>query len=139
MRAFIFLFIGLLLAFYADGQIPLKTNAIVVKEVSFAEACSKILDKGYEIEKKDNDLMTAKTVSREYVRFWNAEYTISIRVKDSTLHIIGAVTAPPKTGGLFDNRRLEQDRGAKNLFTVGFSYLDEYARTFGKPIEYIRE
>jgi hypothetical protein len=83
------------------SQIPVKTNTIIVKGVMFMESCNALLDKGYFIEKKVNDLQIATTEYKEYAKHWNAEFKINIRVKDSALYITGLGTAPPSIVVIF--------------------------------------
>lgn len=129
----------LLIPMAVFGQPPVKSNAIKVSGVGFMEACNKLLDLGYGIEKKDNELQTASTEWKEYKTAWNAEYTIRIRVTDSVLTITGFVTAPPKTGELIKDNRLSHEKPKKHMYTVGFAYLDAYAKSFSKPVEYLKQ
>src|SRR5687767_1194682 len=96
---------------YSQTILP-NANTIVIKNVSFTEVCMRLLDSGYVIDKKDNDMQTVRTESKVYPRYWNAAYKISVRVKDSTAYLTGTYIAPydqwltkaaNKTDPLFNN------------------------------------
>lgn len=129
----------LLLPVFSLAQIPVKSNAIKVNGVGFMEACTRLLDMGYLIDKKDNDLMTAQTTYKHYVNSYNAEHKIFIRVVDSVLTVSGLCRAPAGTGGLLNDEKLWWAKAKKSLASVGFSYLDAYALSFGKPVEYLKQ
>ena len=90
--------------------------------MGFLEVCNALLDSGYLISKKDNDLQTASTESKQFPRYWNATYIVKVRVKDSVAYISAAITAPPG-GGLYFNEpasydcKLKRKPFPKSLFT----------------------
>ena len=93
-----------LLPFLVSAQtIPKDVNVIIVKKVGFLEVCNALLDSGYTISKKDNDLQTVSTEVKQFPRLWNATYVVNIRVKDSVAYISGTVTAPPGGGLCFND------------------------------------
>jgi hypothetical protein len=119
-------------------------NTIKVDGVEFLQVCNALLDAGYVIEKKDNELQTAKTELKIYPKYWNAYYSIVIRIKDSSALITAFVTGPGKTGGLFNDDQVEyivtkkgkpQD---KSLYGFAFSIIKEFALSFKKPVEYLK-
>lgn len=135
----------------AIGQIPRNAKTIVVKNVSFADVCGQLLDKGYSIEKKDDQLQTLRTENRKYPKLWNAAYKIDIRVKDSTAYISGTYTAPyedpltiaaAKREPLWNNEPIyhrTSSKGkpqSKSLQGYAFGLLNEFALSFNKPVEY---
>jgi len=121
---------------------PKNAKTIVIKNVSFLQVCNALLDSGYTIEKKDNDLQTAKTELREYDKYWNAYYSINIRVKDSIVYISGLLTGPGKTGGLFKDEPITNQVNKKgetlykSLFGYAFLKLYNFAQSFKKEIEF---
>lgn len=124
--------------------IPKDANIIVVKNVSFLEVCNTLLDSGYTIRKKDNELQTASTEDKEYPKLWNATYVINIRVKDSVLYISGTITAPPG-GGLFKNEPISNQTNKKgitqqkSLFGYAFLVLNNFALGFKKDVSYLKK
>lgn len=125
------------LSYTGHTQIPAKAKTIIVKNVSFTDACIMLLDKGYLIERKHNDLQTATTATRPYPSTWNAEYIVSIRIKDSSLYITGNFTSPAgASDALFKNDPLYYLKAKKSLIGYGFNLLNEFALAFNKPVEY---
>lgn len=118
-------------------------NTIVVKGITFIDVCNKLLDDGYSIDKKDNDLKTVKTEKKEYPKYWNATYIVNIRVKDSSAYISGTYTAPPN-GGLFKDEpvtNLCNKRGEtyqKSMEGYIFLLLNEFALSFKKEVSYLK-
>ena len=137
-----FLFIGLFLTCIISsfGQIPNHSKTIIVKGVSFLQVCNALLDSGYAIEKKDNELQTAATEAKQYPKLWNATYKINIRVKDSVAYLSGTFTGA--NGGLFKGEPVEyltNKKGqvqSKHLFTYPFLLINYFAKGFNKQIEY---
>lgn len=131
-----------LLPFIINAQnIPKDANVIIVKKVGFLEVCNALLDSGYTISKKDNELQTVSTESKLYPKLYNATYKINIRVKDSTAYISGTVTAPPG-GGLYVNEPLFNHTNRKgvtfpkSMFGYPFLLLNNFAQSFKKEISY---
>lgn len=134
----------LLLAFlicsvFSNGQTK-GDNLIVVGSQTFSNVCSKLLDAGYSIEKKDNDLQTVRTESRHFDKYWNADYIIDIRVKDSVA-LITAKTVGGLTGGqqaeYFTNKKGEFVE--KSLFGYAFTLMNNFAKTLGGQITYKKQ
>ena len=104
--------------------------------------CNALLDSGYVIDKKDNDLQTVRTEVKDYPKYWNASYIINIRVKDSTAYITGTFTAPGREGGLFKDEpivNIVNKKGEpvkKSLSGHAFSLLSEFAFSFKKEIDF---
>lgn len=131
-----------LLPFLANAQtIPKDANVIRVKKVGFLEACNALLDSGYTISKKDNELQTVTTENKQYPKLWNATYKMDIRIKDSIAYISGTVTAPPE-GGLFLNEPIFNQTNKKgitfpkSLFGFAFLLINNFALSFNKEISY---
>lgn len=119
-------------------------NIIKVKGVDFIQVANALLDSGYYIEKKDSELLTIKTEAKQYPQFWNAMYTINIRIKDSTAYISGTFTAPPD-GSLFKDETitcLKNKKGilqTKSLSGYAFSLLDTFAKSLKGEISYLKQ
>lgn len=134
----------LLPSFSLAQPIPRNANTIVVRGISFAEACGRLLELGYSIESKDNDLMTARTERRLFPDKYNAEYAINIRVADTALYISGTLNAPPG-GALFKNEPIvavlnrKGELSYRDLWGYAFSLMQNYALTFDKKIDYMRK
>lgn len=131
------LFLLLPLASYCQPTI--KSSTIKVDSVTFLDACNKLLDLGYQIEKKDNDLQTASTEYRQFANSYNAEYKIIIRVKDSVLTVTGVLRAPSGTGALFNDEKIYLAKAKKSPVSIAFGYLDAFAKSFNKPVEYLNQ
>lgn len=129
---------------------PKDAKTIIVKNVTFTEVCSQLLDKGYAIEKKDDQLQTVRTEPKKYTT-WNAAYVINIRVKDSTAFITATFTAPyenPLTSNaakqepLWNNEPVynrTNKKGvpqSKSMQGYAFKAVNEFALSFNKPVEY---
>lgn len=127
----------------AQNAMP-GANVILIKGVNFLSVCNALLDSGYVIAQKDNDLMTARTEDRKYPRGWNAVYHIEIRIKDSVAYVSGKFTAPPG-GGLFKdepisnvtNKRGEPKRNS--LAGIPFELMNTFAQGLGRSISYAKE
>lgn len=132
------------------GQAPKDAKTIIVKNVTFNEVCSQLLDKGYLIEKKDDQLQTVRTEAKKYTT-WNAAYIVNIRIKDSVAFITATFTAPfanPLTSNaakqepLWNNEPVynrTNKKGvaqSKSLQGYAFKSINEFALSFNKPVEY---
>ena len=80
---YLFLFIPLFS--FCQKEIPIGTNTIKVTGVTFKEIANSLLDSGYTVEKKDNDLQTITTDPRPYKNYLH--YYVYVRVKDSVAYI----------------------------------------------------
>lgn len=132
------LLIFLVIPALAFAQIPKHAKIILVKDVSFLEVCSALLDNGYTIQTKDNDLQTARTEEKQYPKYWNARYTINVRVKDSVAYFSGTFSAV----NLFKNEPIEYltnkkgEPHSKSLVTYPFLLLNDVALSLQKDVSY---
>jgi hypothetical protein len=140
----VFLTLLLLNSLFSFSQnIPKDVNVISVRGVKFIDVCNALLDSGYTIEKKDNDLQTAQTGIKEYPRYWNATYVFHVRVKDSILYLSATFTAPPH-GELFSNEpagnRLNKKGKVlyKSMDGYIFLLLNGFALSFNKEVAYTK-
>ncbi len=141
-----YIFILLLIfPFFCGAQnIPSSVNTILVKDLKFIDVCNALLDSGYTIEKKDNDLQTVETALRPYPKYWNATYIIHVRVKDSTTYFSVTYTAPPG-GGLFKNEtaiNLTNKKGVtlkKSMDGFIFLLLNDFALSFKNGTSYLKK
>ena len=131
-----------LFPFLVNAQtIPKDANLIIVKKIGFLQVCNALLDSGYTISKKDNELQTVSTENKQYPKLWNATYKIDIRIKDSSAYISGTVTSPPG-GGLYINEPLFNHTNKKgitfpkSLFGYAFLLINNFALSFNKEINY---
>jgi hypothetical protein len=122
----------------ASAKIPKDATQIIVKGLTFLEACNGLLDNGYMIDRKDNDLMTVTTKPVAFPKYWNANYTINVRVKDSLAIFTGNGSATPLIP-YFNMRNRTNSKGQsqhKYLETYPFLIMDKVARSFGREVEY---
>ncbi len=128
------------MALFAQS-IPPKTNTILAHTVTFTGVCNALLDSGYKISKKDNDLQTVETEERHYPNKWNATYHIEIRVKDSVAIIKGLFTVPPG-GGLFLNEtafyrtKKNGEPQLESVQSVAFLLVNQFAMSLSRDITY---
>lgn len=126
-----------LITLSAKGQdIPCHANTIIVPAVSFNKVCTALLDSGYIIDKKDNDLQTASTQPRSYPKRFSATYVINVRMKDSAAYFTTTFTAP-KDGSIVKNepstyKCKKNGKPIDNIFTYPFMLVNSFARGLGK-------
>ena len=124
-------------------EIPPNANTIAIKGVTFKQVCMTLLDSGYLIDKKDNDLETVSTAPRDYPKLWNATYVISMRIKDSTCYFTATFTAPPG-GGLFYNEpaynhcKKNGQPLTKSMIRYPFMILNNFVSAFNRQIEFLK-
>lgn len=118
------------------SQIPNHAKTIIVTGVSFLQVCNALLDSGYTIDKKDNELQTVTTEARDYPKLWNAKYTINIRVKDSTAYITGKSINPVMPDDLEYLTNKKGQPFSKSLYTYPFLLINDFAKAFNKEIQY---
>ncbi|MFZ1785378.1 MAG: hypothetical protein WAU23_09235 [Ferruginibacter sp.] len=139
MRLFIISFVFFPFLSFAQS-IPKDVNVIIVKDVGFLEVCNALLDSGYTISKKDNELQTVSTESKAYPKLWNATYKINIRVKDSTAYISGTFTAAGGEIWKDDPIKNQTNRKGKtypkSINGYPFLILNNFAQSFKKEITY---
>lgn len=137
------------------GQIPKDVNVIIVKGVSYEEVLNRLLDSGYKIDKKDSELKTVLTEHKPYPKYWNAAYRLFIRVKDSIAAIQGTFTGPwddPFATTASTNKNyLWRDVPIRNhVNKKGVTYpksnhgypfllINDFALSFGRPVEYLKQ
>lgn len=131
----------ILLPFIVKAQsIPKDANVIIVKKVGFLEVCNALLDSGYTISKKDNDLQTVSTESKAYPKLWNATYKINIRVKDSIAYISGTFTGAGgeiwKDVPISNHANKKGVTYPKSIYGYPFLLLNNFALSFDKEITY---
>lgn len=111
-----------------------KDKTIIVKGVSFLQVCNSLLDSGYAIKAKDNDLQTVSTEMKQYPKHWNASYSISVRVKDSVAYFTVFFSSNSST--IFRNTPAEfvvNKKGVveKSIYTYPMRLVDQFAKQFG--------
>lgn len=134
------IYVFLLSLFCVDviAQIPKNTNVISVKGVGYDQILERLLDSGYVIERRYNDLQTVKTEPKQYPRYWDGKYVINIRVKDSVAFITGTFSA----GNLFKDEPVSyvwKNLSRKSMVGVPFYIIDNFAKSFNKPVEYLKQ
>lgn len=139
---FVITAIMLTISYVCSGQdaIPKKANTIIVKGVAFIEAANKLLDLGYIIETKDNDLQTIKTVPKAVKKYSTAQMYFHIRVKDSSA-IIRATAGLYKYGTFTQVNLVYEGQvsygGMKgSAMRITWDELNAFALSFNKPVEY---
>lgn len=139
----IVLLIGVKLQAQQQNDIPANANTIIVKGVTFKSVCMSLLDSGYVIDKKDNDLETVSTLPKEYPKMYNAVYIVNVRVKDSIAYFTGTFTAPPG-GGLFFNEPITNHCNKKgkpypkSFSRYPFMLVNTFVTCFNKEITYAK-
>ena len=115
-------------------DIPKYTNTIVVKGLSFDSAMNLLLDKGFRIEKKDNDLYTFETEPKEASK--SSIYIIKLygRSKDSSIYF--TATSDLYGTNAYNHAKVE-NRGMKGSFLQkSFIAFNNLILSFNKPVEY---
>jgi hypothetical protein len=139
MKLLIFLACLLPYALKSQNILP-DANTIIVKGVSFTQVCNALLDSGWAIEKKDNELQTVKTEFKPYPRLWNGVFCITVRVKDSIAYIGGLFTIAG--GQLFKNEKAfnqtnrKGETHKKSASAYPFLLINQWARVFNKELTY---
>jgi len=124
---------------------PSDANIIVIKNVGFnPQVCNTLLDSGYSIDKKDNDLHTVRTDTKQYEKYWNATYRVNIRIKDSVAYISATFTARPG-GGLFKDEQVSNHTNRKGITLQKsmdgyiFLLLNDFALGFKQEVSYLKK
>lgn len=136
MKASSFIFFVVLFFVSAPGIAqPKNSNLILVKGVTFNQVLNILLDKGYFIDKKENDIQTAKTEPKQMGNgVWN--YFVQIRVRDSTAFIYGQV----KFNGRNEEYSPIVNKGIKGgPQREGFRRLNEIALALKGEISYVED
>jgi hypothetical protein len=132
---------ALLLPFYVKAQnIQCGATTIAVPGLSFKQVCVSLLESGYIIDKKDNDLETVSTQSRHYPKRYSATYIIHARIKDSTAYFTVTFTAPTD-GSIVKNepsifKYTKKGKPIDNIFTYPFAIVGYFVKGFRRPVEY---
>ncbi|MFN8306171.1 MAG: hypothetical protein U0T79_05320 [Ferruginibacter sp.] len=127
-------FILLILPLFVNGQ-PKNTNQIVVHNIGFDTALNRLLDAGYNIDKKDREIGTIKTEYKFMTGFLYNSYKhlLYITVIPEGIRITGTWETTGGQGEIFQfpitKRKSEMD---KKFFNI----MNDFAKTFGQPIDY---
>ena len=121
-------------------------NTIKVQEVGFTQVCNALLDSGFVIDKKDDDLQTVKTEFRDGTgkNKW-MKLLLSIRVKDSVAIITGSWYNSTVIGMKFSGQEQTiENNTAKIEYTHGnpkkcFNEMKTFALSLGKQIAYSKQ
>ncbi len=117
-------------------------NVIVVKRITFLEFCNALLDSGWTIDKKDNDLQTVRTEPKDYPKYWNGKYLITARVKDSIVYISGFFTLGG--GEIFKGEPVSNQTNKngktypKSAYSYPFLLINQFALSFKKEVSYLK-
>lgn len=109
------------------------------------QVCTALLDAGYVIDKKDNDLYTVKTEFKQGTgkNKW-MKLLIKARVKDSVATLTGDWYNTMALGQkLFGNEQTIESLTMKTEYTYGnpkncFKEMQKFALSFSKPVEYLK-
>ena len=139
MKTITLLFI--LIASNTFGQIPSKANVIAVTGLTFNQVCNALLDSGYSIAIKDNDLQTVRTEPRDYPKLWSAKYVLNVRVKDTVAYFSGTFTAAGgeiwKDDPIYNHTNKKGTPYPKSLIGYPFIIMNMFALAFNQPVEYL--
>jgi hypothetical protein len=137
-----FLYIFLLISLFSQGQSK-KDNAIKIPGVTFKQAASALLDYGYIIEKSDSSLGTIKTEYKtgKGENKW-MKLCLFVRIKDSFAIVTGK-WYNTLTVNLVDRFSTVENESAAIEYTWGnpkrlFGEMKEFALSFGRPVEYLK-
>lgn len=113
-------------------------NVIIVKGVDFKEVCNALLDSGYTIDKKDNELQTASTEAKSYPKYWSLNYVVNIRIKDSSAYISGKIYGSPLINyePIFNHCKKSGQTYPKSAYGYPFILLNNFALGFKKEVSY---
>lgn len=141
----LFYFLLLLSSISASSQ-EKGVNTIKVSGIGFLQVCNALLDAGYMIERKDNDLQTAKTEFKEGVGKNNhMKLSLLIHVRDSIVTITGLWYNSLFIGSkLFGQEQTIENSTSRIENTSGnnkncFKEMNRFALSLNKPIEYLKQ
>ncbi len=123
------------MAAYSQNILP-NANVIIVKNVGFNEICNALLDSGYSIEKKDQELQTVRTEPKNYPKYWNATYVINVRVKDSIAYISAISKSALGEMEVSNHVNRHGETYKKSLDGFPFLILNTFALSFKRSIDY---
>lgn len=141
MKEFLILLTFTGISLISPGQTPPKNaTGISVTGADLLSVANALLDKGFKIDKKDNELGTLKTEERGYEN--NMWYlVIDVRVKDSTAYITGQIKVMVSPMG--NTRRLYEPviyRGMKNApYKLAFAEMDSVAHALSANVNYTKQ
>lgn len=132
---------------FVNGQ-EKGTNKIIVSGVSFDSVIYKLLDAGYFIDKRDSTLKTVTTLPKRFFEKPSSNMYLQIRVRDSVAYITGMFNMDVVMNNVlgldltFDYRSFDpiENKGMKgSVMKISFIKMDEFAKSFNKPVEYKKE
>lgn len=117
---------------FAEAQIPKGANVIKIKDASFKEIATALLDAGYSFYKIDSNYQTLRT-ELKYIKDYLIQIRLEVRVKDSTAFLKGAWESPASSGLLMiENQKWKSAQ-------ITFGEMNRFALSFNKPVEYTTE
>jgi hypothetical protein len=141
MKTKLLLLMLIIPAFAHSQEPPKKANTIIVYGVTYNEAMSQLLDKGYLIDKSDKDVQYIQTAKKPSKKGLTYLLKIAVRIKDSTMIVtgiwnneltihIGAFSSPL-------SESIVENRGMKgSILNNSWNDLNSFALSFNKPVEY---
>lgn len=119
---------------------PKGANTIIVAS-TFNEACIKLLDAGYFIDKKDSTLGTIVS-SPKYIKKVDGNIIIQVRIKDSLAYISGLLNQNIAYNGRYGTVDFKEysaieNKGMKNSPAKQFfNAMEDFAKSFNKRVDY---
>lgn len=110
---------------------PKGANVIKVTGVSFKQVAQALVDNGFFFEKIDSNYQVIKTDYKE-VKGYVMTIQLEVRIKDSTATLKGTWIS---SNYKFD---IENQKSAAP-YRITFKALNDFALSFNKPVEYIKE
>lgn len=112
-----------------------------MKGVTFRQALNGALDKGLQIDRKDDSLFTFSTLPKADKS--GVSHIFYIRIKDSIALITGTFNLNLLYGGSLFHQTTSYDpievKGWKTGgYMVNFGYMDAFAKSFGLPVSYAK-
>jgi hypothetical protein len=137
LRLFFLLFFFSTTSIYSQSILK-DANVIIVKGVDFKEVCNALLDSGYTIDKKDNDLQTASTEAKSYPKYWDLKYVVNIRIKDSSAYISGKIYGSSLINNepTYNHCKKNGESYPKSAYGYPFILLNNFALGFKKEVSY---
>lgn len=142
MKPIIVLCCVFLIAISVNAQ-PKGASTIRVLGVTFDELTNALLDKGFQFDRVDSNLLALRTdfIDGSGKNKW-IKYRIIARVKDSTAIIVGEWYNTLFIGHkLLGQEQTIENSTYKIEYSTGapkkcFIEMDNFAKTFNKPVEY---
>lgn len=118
-------------------KLPKKTNTITVKNISFQEAATALLDAGYTIKQSDKELQIITTDEKKMCKNCVKYTQINVRIKDSVAVINGYwISTIFAKNGLTDADRYPIEAGTIGVVKETWKLMNDYALSFNKNVEY---